>query len=175
MGCERKILILSLCGMLLLVASCAPRRLRAAEEATSKALDEVYAHARHQGITEAEQSLREDLQMQGTLGYMRPYVPVRTPPNVTCVEDAVLLADRLGQAPSIGMVWELEPVCLEGAAEERWETVAAAIDGLLLRLPEESACQFFLIGDPSVEPELATFQAQGQVPGVVRAACEDRV
>ena len=82
MGCERKILILSLCGMLLLAASCAPRRLPAAEEVTSTALDEVYAHARRQGITEAEQSLREDLQMQGTLGYVRPYVPVRTPPNV---------------------------------------------------------------------------------------------
>jgi conjugal transfer ATP-binding protein TraC len=96
-------------------------------------------------------------------------------PYVGCSEDAVLLADRLGQAPSIGRVWELEPVCVEGAAEERWESVAAAIDGLLLRVPEESACQFFLIGDPSIEPELAAFQVHGQVNGVIKTVCEERV
>jgi conjugal transfer ATP-binding protein TraC len=96
-------------------------------------------------------------------------------PYVACVEDAVLLSDRFGQAPSIGRMWELEPVCLEGAAEERWDSVATAIDGLLLRLPEDSACQFFLIGDPHIDPELTAFQAQGQVNGLVRAACEERV
>jgi hypothetical protein len=49
---------------------------------TGTSLDEVYAHARRQGSEAGEQTLREDLQMQGTLGYLRPYVPVRTPPNV---------------------------------------------------------------------------------------------
>jgi hypothetical protein len=49
---------------------------------TEKSLDEVYAHARRHGSEAGEKTLREELQMQGTLGYVRPYVPVRTPPNV---------------------------------------------------------------------------------------------
>ena len=64
MGCERKILILSLCGMLLLVASCAPRRLPAAEEVTSKALDEIYAVSKKAFVTMRELVLEHDKHRQ---------------------------------------------------------------------------------------------------------------
>lgn len=82
MDYQRMIWRLSLCAMLLLGASCTAHRPPASGGVTGTSLDEVYAHARRQGSEAGEQTLREDLQMQGTLGYLRPYVPVRTPPNV---------------------------------------------------------------------------------------------
>ena len=96
-------------------------------------------------------------------------------PYLTCVEHAVLLVDRLGQAPSIGGLWELEPVCVEGAPEERWESVSSAMDGLLARLPEDTAVQFYLLGDPHISEELATFTRQGHNNGVIGATAADRV
>jgi hypothetical protein len=33
-------------------------------------------------MRDAKAWVQRDLQMHGTLGYLRPYVPVRTPPNV---------------------------------------------------------------------------------------------
>jgi hypothetical protein len=45
-------------------------------------LDEAYARARRQGIDAGVEAMRDDLQLRGTLGYVRPHVPVRTPPNV---------------------------------------------------------------------------------------------
>jgi TraC protein len=96
-------------------------------------------------------------------------------PYLTCVDQAVLLVDRLGQAPSIGGLWELDPVCVEGAPEERWESVSSAMDGLLARLPEDAAVQFYLLGDPHIGEELATFTRHGAPTGVIGAACADRV
>ena len=96
-------------------------------------------------------------------------------PYLTCVEHAVLLVDRLGQAPSIGGLWELEPVCVEGAPEERWESVSSAMDGLLARLPEDAAVQFYLLGDPHISEELATFTRHGHNNGVIGATAADRV
>ena len=96
-------------------------------------------------------------------------------PHLTCREETVVLADRLGLAPSVGGVWELEPVCVEGAPDERWERVSSAMDGLLARLPEETALQFYLIGDPHIADEIARFTQQGQRTGVIGATCADRV
>lgn len=76
------ILRLSLCGMLWLIASCSAPRPGQRNGAEGNSLDEVYAHARRQGIEAGAEALRDDLQLQGTLGYVRPDVPVRTPPNV---------------------------------------------------------------------------------------------
>jgi Type IV conjugative transfer system lipoprotein (TraV) len=69
---------LSLCAMLLL-ASCASRPHTGAH---GQSLEEVYAQARRQGGEAGAAAMRDDLQLQGTLGYVRPHVPVRTPPNV---------------------------------------------------------------------------------------------
>lgn len=74
------ILRLSLCGMLGLLASCSTSRARPGTEGHS--LEEVYAQARRQGSEAGAEAIRDDLQLQGTLGYVRPHVPVRTPPNV---------------------------------------------------------------------------------------------
>ena len=40
-------------------------------------------------------------------------------PHLTCIENAVLLADRVGQAPSIGGVWELDPVSVDSISYPR--------------------------------------------------------
>jgi hypothetical protein len=66
--------------MLGLLASCSTSRARSGTEGHS--LEEVYAQARRQGSEAGAEAMRDDLQLQGTLGYVRPHVPVRTPPNV---------------------------------------------------------------------------------------------
>ncbi|NOT56764.1 MAG: TraV family lipoprotein [Deltaproteobacteria bacterium] len=71
---------LSLCGMLGLLASCSASRPHAGTQGQS--LEEVYAQARRQGGEAGAAAMRDDLQLQGTLGYVRPHVPVRTPPHV---------------------------------------------------------------------------------------------
>ena len=70
-----------LCGTLVLLASCSTAPHGPASR-DGHALDEAYARARRQGIDAGVEAMRDDLQLRGTLGYVRPYVPVRTPPNV---------------------------------------------------------------------------------------------
>ena len=70
---------LSLCAMVLL-ASCSASRPHTG--AAGQSLDDVYAHARRQGGEAGAEAMRDELQLQGTFGYVRPHVPVRTPPNV---------------------------------------------------------------------------------------------
>ncbi|SRR5581483_5304694 len=72
---------LHLCGMLVLLASCSTAQ-RRPDGSDGHALDEAYARARRHGIEAGVEAMRDDLQLQGTLGYIRPHVPVRTPPNV---------------------------------------------------------------------------------------------
>ena len=82
MGYMSTIFHLSLCGMLGLLASCSPSRSRQNTGSDGTSLDAAYAQARRHGIEDGAAALREELQLQGTLGYVRPHVPVRTPPNV---------------------------------------------------------------------------------------------
>jgi len=82
MGTTSTRLQLTLCATLVLLASCSMTRRGAHEGSGGHALDEVYAHARRQGIEAGVEAMRDDLQLQGTFGYVRPHVPVRTPPNV---------------------------------------------------------------------------------------------
>jgi conjugal transfer ATP-binding protein TraC len=96
-------------------------------------------------------------------------------PHVTCRAETVVLTDRLGQAPSVGGLWELEPVCVEGAADERWDSVSSAMDGLLARLPEDTAVQFYLIGDPHIGDDIAQFVNRAQRDDVIGTICADRV
>lgn len=73
---------LSLSATLLVVASCTAQRSPTPPSAAGQSLDDVYNSARREGIAAAKDTLQHDLQLQGTLGYVRPYVPVRMPPNV---------------------------------------------------------------------------------------------
>src|SRR5215470_5645752 len=76
---------LSLCNMLLLGNSCAPHRHASLEESVGQPLDQVYNQTRREGVQAGAEAIRRELTLQGTLGYVRPGVPVRTPPNVMAV------------------------------------------------------------------------------------------
>ncbi len=71
--------------MLLLVSSCAPQRPPMPGDAGGRPLDQVYNQTRSEGLHAGADALRRELTIQGTLGYVRPGVPVRTPPNVMAV------------------------------------------------------------------------------------------
>ena len=82
MGYMPTILRLSLCAMLWLLASCSASRSGQHPSSDGTSLDAAYAQARRHGIEDGAAALQDELQLQGTLGYVRPHVPVRTPPNV---------------------------------------------------------------------------------------------
>lgn len=82
MGYMSMIYHLSLCVMLGLLASCSASRSGQNTGSDGTSLDAAYAQARRHGIEDGAEALRDELQLQGTLGYVRPHVPVRTPPNV---------------------------------------------------------------------------------------------
>lgn len=82
MDCTSMISRLSLCAMLWLLASCSAHRPGQHSDDKGTSLDAAYAQARRHGIEAGAETLRDALQLQGTLGYVRPHVPVRTPPNV---------------------------------------------------------------------------------------------
>ena len=81
MGTTLTRLRLRLCVTLVLLASCSTTR-RNPAGSDGHSLDEAYARARRQGIEAGVEAMRDDLQLQGTFGYVRPHVPVRTPPHV---------------------------------------------------------------------------------------------
>ena len=64
-------------------------------------------------------------------------------PYLACVDEVVLLQDRDGDGPSLGAIWELDPVSVEGAPEDRWKQLTQAAHDVLLRLPEEAALQAY--------------------------------
>lgn len=71
--------------MLLLGSSCAPQRHPLPEESVGRPLDQVYNQTRREGVQAGAEAIRRELAIEGTLGYVRPGVPVRTPPNVMAV------------------------------------------------------------------------------------------
>jgi hypothetical protein len=48
-------------------------------------LDQVYNQTRREGLQAGAEAIRRELTVAGTLGYVRPGVPVRTPPDVLAV------------------------------------------------------------------------------------------
>jgi conjugal transfer ATP-binding protein TraC len=96
-------------------------------------------------------------------------------PYIGIVDDLVLLTDRTGQRPSVGMLWEMTPARVEAAPEGQWAVVSNAIDELLQRLPEESTCQFFLLSDREIQDTLDTFLGLTRGDGVPRRASEELV
>lgn len=71
--------------MLLLSASCAPQHRPGPDESRGRPLDQVYNETRREGLRAGAEAIQRELTMHGTLGYLRPGVPVRTPPNVMAV------------------------------------------------------------------------------------------
>ena len=82
MDYTRTRLRLRLYATLVMLASCSATRGGPQDGSDGHALDAVYAHARRHGIEAGAEAMRDELQLQGTFGYVRPHVPVRTPPNV---------------------------------------------------------------------------------------------
>lgn len=66
-----------LVGLLLLLASCSSHR--SSEEPSGQLIESQIRDARRDGIAAAEATVRRELQLRGTLGYVRPGVPLRTP------------------------------------------------------------------------------------------------
>jgi len=91
-------------------------------------------------------------------------------PYLACVDDIVLLQDREGDGPSLGAIWELDPVSVEGAPEDRWTQVTQAAHDLLLRLPEEAALQAILLSDHDITRDLTAYDALTSGEGLVRIA-----
>lgn len=96
-------------------------------------------------------------------------------PYVAIQDDLVLLTDRTGQRPSVGMLWEIEPARVEAAPEGQWTVVSRAIDELLQRLPEGVTCQFLLLSDRDIQDTLDAFLALTRTDGVPRRASEELV
>jgi hypothetical protein len=71
--------------MLWLGSSCATHRPPLPEESVGRPLDQVYNQTRREGLHAGAEAIRRELAIQGTLGYVRPGVPVRTPPHVMAV------------------------------------------------------------------------------------------
>jgi Type IV conjugative transfer system lipoprotein (TraV) len=71
--------------MLLLASSCAPQRRPLLDALMGRPLDQVYNQTRREGLQAGAEAMRRELAIQGTLGYVRPGVPVRTPPTVMAV------------------------------------------------------------------------------------------
>ncbi len=67
-----------LVGLLLLLASCSSQQ-RSGEEPRGQLIDAQVRDARRDGMAAAEATVRRELQMRGTLGYVRPGVPLRAP------------------------------------------------------------------------------------------------
>jgi hypothetical protein len=91
------------------------------------------------------------------------------------VDDVVLLQDRDGDGPSLGAIWELDPVSVEGAPEDRWKQLTQAAHDLLLRLPEETAFQAILLSDHDVTRELTAYETLTIGDGLVRTVSTDRM
>jgi conjugal transfer ATP-binding protein TraC len=96
-------------------------------------------------------------------------------PYLACVDEVVLLQDRDGDGPSLGAIWELDPVSVEGAPEDRWKQLTQAAHDLLLRLPEEAALQAILLSDHDIMRELTAYEALTLGDGLVRTVSTDRV
>ena len=79
MGYMSTILRLRLCAMLWLLASCSASRLGQHPSSDGTSLDAAYAQARRHGIEDGAAALRDELQLQGTLGY----APTRASPYAT--------------------------------------------------------------------------------------------
>ena len=62
---------------------------------------------------------------------------------------------------SLGMMWSLATITEEGMSDEERDRVRVAIEGVVMRIPAELACQIILISSSRIEPVLQNFLSIG--------------
>jgi conjugal transfer ATP-binding protein TraC len=73
-------------------------------------------------------------------------------------EGAFILKDG-----SLGMMWSLATITEEGLSEEERDRVRVAIEGVVMRIPAELACQIILVSSSRIEPVLQNFLSIGNL------------
>ena len=61
------------------------------------------------------------------------------------------------------MMWSLATITEEGLSEEERDRVKVAIEGVVMRIPAELACQIILISSSQIEPVLQNFLSIGNL------------
>ena len=61
------------------------------------------------------------------------------------------------------MMWSLATITEEGLSEEERDRVRVAIEGVVMRIPTELACQIILISSSRIEPVLQNFLSIGNL------------
>ena len=64
---------------------------------------------------------------------------------------------------SLGMMWSLATITEEGLSEEERNRVRIAIEGVVMRIPTELACQIILVSSSRIEPVLQSFLSIGNL------------
>jgi conjugal transfer ATP-binding protein TraC len=64
---------------------------------------------------------------------------------------------------SLGMMWSLATITEEGLSEEERNRVRVAIEGVVMRVPAELACQIILVSSSRIEPILQNFLSIGNL------------
>ena len=64
---------------------------------------------------------------------------------------------------SLGMMWSLATITEEGLSEEERDRVRVAIEGVVMRIPAELACQIILVSSSRIEPVLQNFLSIGNL------------
>ena len=64
---------------------------------------------------------------------------------------------------SLGMMWSLATITEEGLSEEERNRVRIAIEGVVMRIPAELACQIILVSSSRIEPVLQNFLSIGNL------------
>ena len=62
---------------------------------------------------------------------------------------------------SLGVMWSLATIADEGLSEEERNQVRIAIEGVVMRIPTELACQIILVSSSRIEPVLQSFLSVG--------------
>ena len=66
---------------------------------------------------------------------------------------------------SMGAMWSLATIPDEGLSEEEKDRVRVSIEGVVMRIPRELACQFILVCSSGIEPFLQAYLSIGKLEG----------
>jgi hypothetical protein len=64
---------------------------------------------------------------------------------------------------SLGMMWSLATIAEEGLSDEERDRVRVAIEGVVMRIPAELACQIILVSSSRIESVLQNFLSIGNL------------
>ena len=65
---------------------------------------------------------------------------------------------------SLGMMWSLATITEEGLSEEERDRVRVAIEGVVMRIPAELACQIILVSSSRMNPYSKIFFPSATLP-----------